>query len=419
MKAPKIRFKGFEGAWEEKWLTTLSEISTWYPFDSKIFCNDWKYLVITNWNIQNDNSFVNHTIWNHINLDDKEIINSYSLKKWDILITMDWNVWRSAKVNHNNMILAQRVWRLKSKSNNEFIYQYLNTWNFLNYMWSIACWAIIKHISLSDIKNYKWYIPKKQEEQEKIWSLFEQIDSHISKNQQKLEKLKNMKHSFLQKLFPKDWSALPELRFKGFEGAWEERKLGEIFEYKRNNSLSRDKLIEHSWLAINIHYWDILVKYKEILNIQDNKFRYINDNDIILKYKWDYLDNWDIVIADAAEDETVGKCIEIRWKYNEIIISWLHTIVIRSLFKFGNGFLWFYLNSKSFHNQLIPLMQWIKVLSLSKSSLKNTYIQFPSLPEQEKIWTFFEKLDTQITQQTQKIQKLQNLKQSLLEKMFI
>ena len=59
------------------------------------------------------------------------------------------------------------------------------------------------------------------------------------------------------------------------------------------------------------------------------------------------------------------------------------------------------------------------LLNISYSAYVDINIVIPSLPEQEKIWAFFEKLDTQITQQTQKIQKLQNLKQSLLEKMFI
>ena len=59
------------------------------------------------------------------------------------------------------------------------------------------------------------------------------------------------------------------------------------------------------------------------------------------------------------------------------------------------------------------------VAAIYPTNLYTVEYKIPSLPEQEKIWAFFEKLDTQITQQTQKIQKLQNLKQSLLEKMFI
>ena len=68
---------------------------------------------------------------------------------------------------------------------------------------------------------------------------------------------------------------------------------------------------------------------------------------------------------------------------------------------------------------MIDAWQWAAQKNISNNDITSSVISLPSLPEQEKIWAFFEKLDTQITHQSQKIQKLQNIKQSLLEKMFI
>ena len=113
------------------------------------------------------------------------------------------------------------------------------------------------------------------------------------------------------------------------------------------------------------------------------------------KIKNAILKNGDVVIADAAEDEAVGKCTEIfNISQNEQIISGLHTIPCRPNIDFAQGFLGYYMNSNSYHSQLVPLMQGIKVLSLSKSSLQDTLITFPrTKKEQARIGTFFRQLD--------------------------
>ena len=101
-------------------------------------------------------------------------------------------------------------------------------------------------------------------------------------------------------------------------------------------------------------------------------------------------------------------------------MSGLHTMVYRPKQKFANYFLGYYLNANAYHQQLLPLMQGIKVLSLSRNNLSKTLLCYPtSIEEQTAIGNFFRSLDTLIEAQQQEIEKLQNIKKALLNKMFV
>ncbi|MEC4296018.1 restriction endonuclease subunit S, partial [Adlercreutzia shanghongiae] len=178
---------------------------------------------------------------------------------------------------------------------------------------------------------------------------------------------------------------------------WEQRKLGECFAFLQNNTLSRAELNGENGAARNLHYGDILVKYDNCLADEAEELPYISDSVIADKYADVYLRIGDIVFADTAEDEAAGKCIELLKLPDEPVIAGLHTIPARPKLSFGEGFLGHYLNSHSFHDQLLPLMQGIKVIAVSKTALQDTCIVFPSLAEQSLIGALFAKLDSLIT----------------------
>ena len=193
-------------------------------------------------------------------------------------------------------------------------------------------------------------------------------------------------------------SRVPRIRFKGFEEDWEQRKHGEVFIYLRNNALSREELNDEDGFAQSIHYGDVLIKYGECLNVSNELLPYIDNKNIVNKFKKFYIQNGDVIIADTAEDETVGKCIEISGIVDHNIISGLHTIPLRPVNKFAYGYLGFYLNSNIYHNQLKPLMQGIKVTSISKNLLKTTTLNYPSnIQEQKIIGRYFDALNHLIT----------------------
>ena len=212
----------------------------------------------------------------------------------------------------------------------------------------------------------------------------------------------------------------PKVRFAGFTETWEQREFKNLFKILPNNTLSRAELSFEKGIVKNLHYGDILIKFNEILDSCDKKIPFISREMNFEKIKNAILKNGDVVIADAAEDEAVGKCTEIfNISQNEQIISGLHTIPCRPNIDFAQGFLGYYMNSNSYHSQLVPLMQGIKVLSLSKSSLQDTLITFPrTKKEQARIGTFFRHLDRLITLHQRKRGRLENIKKAMLEKMF-
>ena len=213
--------------------------------------------------------------------------------------------------------------------------------------------------------------------------------------------------------------AKPKIRFKGYTDDWEQRKLGDILVSLQNNTLSRADLSNEAGVAKNVHYGDVLIKFGEVLDVSKEQLPMISDESILTKYKTSFLQNGDVIIADTAEDTTVGKCSEIVGLNDEVVLSGLHTIPYRPVEKFAPKYLGYYLNSDAYHNQLLPLMQGIKVTSISKSAMQDTDIIYPkSKEEQTEIGNYFDVLDHLITLHQRKCEETKKLKKYMLQKMF-
>ena len=213
--------------------------------------------------------------------------------------------------------------------------------------------------------------------------------------------------------------AKPKIRFKGYTDDWEQRKLGDILISLQNNTLSRADLSNEAGVAKNVHYGDVLIKFGEVLDVSKEKLPMISDESVLSKYKSSFLQNGDVIVADTAEDFTVGKCSEIAGLNDVVVLSGLHTIPYRPIEKFASGYLGYYLNSSAYHNQLIPLMHGIKVTSISKSAMQDTDIVYPkSVEEQGKIGNYFQSLDHLITLHQRKCEETKKLKKYMLQKMF-
>ena len=212
---------------------------------------------------------------------------------------------------------------------------------------------------------------------------------------------------------------VPELRFKGFTDEWEQRKFDECFNFPvSTNSLSRALLNYDEGDIKSVHYGDILIKYPAILNIKNDKIPYITGGKLE-KYKSSLLENGDLIFADAAEDETVGKAVEVNGLTEENLVAGLHTIVARSKDKKAEFFLGYYINSNTYHRQLLRLIQGSKVSSISKGNLQKTLVSFPKdFEEQQKIGSFFKQLDDTIVLHQRKLDLLKEQKKGYLQKMF-
>lgn len=221
---------------------------------------------------------------------------------------------------------------------------------------------------------------------------------------------------------------VPKLRFKDNNDneypVWEEKKLGDVFSFLKNNSLSRDALGNHGTIK-NIHYGDILIKYPSIVDVQKQEIPFIKELKFLIEFskleenkkKFYTLKDGDIVFADTAEDYTAGKVIEIK-NVTCDVVSGLHTIPCRPHVRFELGFLGQYLNSNSFHNPIRPLMVGTKVISINKNELIKTKLRIPTLPEQKKIADFFSSFDKRRETTQKKLATLEKLKKGFMQKIF-
>ncbi|WP_406606504.1 restriction endonuclease subunit S [Bifidobacterium bifidum] len=276
----------------------------------------------------------------------------------------------------------------------------------------------VVHIHASDLKGLGIAFPDVTEQQA-IGTFFSSLDDLITLHQRKYDKLVVFKKTMLEKMFPKDGESVPEIRFAGFTDPWEQRKFGDCFEFLKSNTLSRAGLNGENGTARNVHYGDILIKFGDCLDDERSDLPFITDDTVLPKYAGSILREGDVIFADTAEDETAGKCVELRKLPKEPTISGLHTIPARPRFPFGTGYLGHYLNSDAYHRQLLPLMQGIKVISVSKAALQDTQVRFPGLSEQSAIGAALNEIDSLITLHQRKLELLQNIKKSLLDKMFV
>jgi len=212
-------------------------------------------------------------------------------------------------------------------------------------------------------------------------------------------------------------TAVPPLRFKGFDGAWNENTIGGCFDLSvSNNTLSRACLADFGSVR-NVHYGDVLIRLSDVTDVKNSFLPFVADEQFKVTTK-NALRNGDIVMADTAEDEAVGKVTEIRGVGNFTVVSGLHTIALRPNVPFGDGFLGVYMNSSAFHDGLRQIMQGVKVLSVSKGALADVGMRYPLETEQRKIGASFRQIDALIAARAKALGKLTNLKKAMLEKMF-
>lgn len=418
-KVPAIRFKGFSVVWEEKQIVDLCSETTGggtpKTTESKYWNGDIPWLQSSDL-VENQLSNVAY----------RKSITDYGLKSSATKLVPADSIAIITRVGVGKLALIPYEY---STSQDFLSLSYLKVdkwfgaysiWKKIQSELHAVQGTSIKGITKEELLSKRTLIPKEINEQTQIGSYFQHLDKLISLHQTKVNKLTNLKKAMLEKMFPKQGADVPEIRFKGFAGAWEKKPLGDVFDYIPNNTLSRAQLNYEFGLAKNVHYGDVLIKFGELIDAEKEVLPFITDNNLATKYKPAQLQNGDVIIADAAEDESVGKCCEIINVVNQTIVSGLHTIAIRPLQTFAPKFLGYFMNSIAYHSQLLRLMQGTKVLSISKTAIKETFIYFPSdIDEQEKIGSYFYNLDKNITLHQTELEKLTNLKKACLEKMFV
>jgi len=412
---PKIRFKGFNDDWEQRKLGELASI-----YDGVHKTPNYK-----------DSGIMFLSVENIITLKSKKYISEEDFERdykvyperGDIFMTRIGDVGTTNVVESSEKLAFYVSLALLKPIDSYpyFLSNAMKTYDFQKRLHKrTLVTAIPKKINKDEISKLELFITYNFAEQKKIGDYFRRLDKLITLHQRKCDEIKKLKKYMLQNMFPQDGEKVPKIRFGGFTDDWEQRKVEKIFICMQNNTLSRADLSFERGVAMNIHYGDILVKFGEVLDIKAEQLPMIVNESVLVKYKSSFLQNGDVIMVDTAEDEAVGKCAEIRGLSNECVISGLHTIPYRPLQDFGFGYLGYYMNSPSYHNQLLPLMQGIKVTSISKTALQRTSILYPkSITEQAAIGKYFHNLDDFITLHQQKCDQLKNMKKFMLQNMFV
>ena len=194
---------------------------------------------------------------------------------------------------------------------------------------------------------------------------------------------------------------------------WRKVRFDRFFDMLPTNTLSRDKINNQRGEYQNIHYGDVLIKYPYCLDCNNNEIPYINDG---VKFNTAEVKDGDVIFADTAEDDTVGKCVEVLNVGDRKIVSGLHTYFCRPKYKLAPGYLGYFLNSNHFHNQLLPYIAGSKVSSVNRTSISHTYISYPAdLSTQRRIAAILTSADKVIESTRRLIEKYKKMKQGMME----
>ncbi|MCO1347912.1 restriction endonuclease subunit S (plasmid) [Burkholderia vietnamiensis] len=215
---------------------------------------------------------------------------------------------------------------------------------------------------------------------------------------------------------------MPRLRFPGFREAWVSSPMSDLYSFKGNNSLSRDKLNYNGGTFRSIHYGDIHTKFSLHFRAGAEPVPYINDGESHSAIRPEnYCMAGDMVFADASEDMAdIGKAIEVIDTGDAPLVSGLHTILARpNGASFVLGFGAYLFSSEGVRRQIQHEAQGAKVLGLSANRLANVQLHYPTrADEQQKIVDCLSSLDERITAESRKLDALKAHKKGLMQRLF-
>ncbi|WP_158004790.1 restriction endonuclease subunit S [Ligilactobacillus ruminis] len=302
---------------------------------------------------------------------------------------------------------------------NEFIYQTLVKYDADRYWKKLAAGSTFESVNSNEVKGAIINVPQDIEEQKKIGEYFLNLDHLITLNQQKITLLTKLKKAMLEKMFPKKGSVIPEIRFNGFANAWEQQKLGEVFE------TVTDYVAAGSFadLAENVVYRDT-PNYAQLVRTTDLKNGFHSGSNVYVDKKaFDFLyrvnlDKECIILPNIGNCGEVYLVIPDDLPYKHNVLG-PNAILIRSDTS-DNVFLSILLQGKDFQEKLSLIISPNGQTKFNKTELKQISLNMPKQSdEQHQLGAYFSQLDRLITLHRSKIDKIKNMKKAMLDQMFI
>lgn len=409
-KVPQIRFKGFEGEWEEQFLGELyTKIRNAFVGTATPYYTQKGHFYLQSNNVKNGG----------INRNTEVFINEefYLKQKDNWLRTNDIVMVQSGHVGHTAVIpeelnnSAAHALIIISKPLRDTCSYYLNYYfqgsRARRELANITTGNTIKHILASDIKKFGAFFTQ-YEEQTKIGEYFRELDRLIGLHQRKHDKLVALKKAMLQKMFPQPGATTPEIRFKGFSEEWVEKKLGDCVLIQRGGSPRPiENFITQDANGINwVKIGDVKIGSRYITQTEEkirpegvSKSREVFKGDLILSNSMSFGRPYLMAIDGCIHD------------------GWLLIRNDKNLFDLD--YLLQLLSSETMTEQYRSLAAGGVVNNLNSALVQSTNISFPDKPEQKKIGSYFRTLDSLISKHATQLQKLQQIKSACLERMFV
>ena len=416
-KVPRIRFKGFEGDWEYKKLSELTETG----FTNGIFNDPNKvgrgYRLI---NVKDMFSGSSIDVENLSFID----INEHEFKKnrvryGDIFFTRSSLVKEGIACSNVNLSTHRditfdghliRMQPCRKITDSIFLSYAFKTGSSRRQFILGGKTTTMTTIGQSDIAVVEVALPTKTE-QTQIGKCFRELDCLIGLHQRKHDKLVTLKKAMLQKMFPQPGTTMPEIRFKGFEGEWVDKKLGEVMTVG-----SVKRIHQSDWTKAGVRFLrarDIVSAYKnedpaEVLYISQSKY----DEYSVLSGKVEF---GDLLVTGVG---TIGIPYLIR-RNDPIYFKDGNIIWFKNQGTFNGNFLYYSFVGERIQNYIKESAGTGTVGTYTISSGKDTPLTSPLLEEQQKIGTYFRQLDELISKHAIQLQKLKQVKSACLEKMFV
>jgi len=342
----------------------------------------------------------------------KELSNkSGSVQKNDLLVTGGGSIGIPYLIKTNEPLYfkdADLLW-LKNgeKLNGYFLYTFFSTLSFRRYVNSITHIGTISHYTVVQAKSTPIDIPNKVE-QDEIGEFLLNIDNLINLHQTKVNKLTNLKIAMLEKMFPKQGMDVPEIRFKGFSGAWEMKSLGDVADFSRGKGLSWSDIDPNGSYEC-VLYGHLYTDYGMVIN-EVKYFTNSLSNELVKSKFGD-------VLIPCSDTTPTGLARAISIEKSGVFLGG-DINIIRPKSGLIGSFLSYNINAN--RNKLIKLIKGTTVRHLDNTDLKTVELYMPTdEKEQIKISQYFQRLDKTITLHQTELEKLNNMKKACLEKMFV
>ncbi|MBD0399273.1 restriction endonuclease subunit S [Bacillus velezensis] len=407
-RVPEVRFEGFSGKWEKHKLSDIKDVRDG-THDSPKYYNKG-FPLVTSKNLKENG--LDMTDVSLISEEDFQAINKRSkVDIGDVIFGMIGTIGNPVIVDRTGFAI-KNVALIKhgGEIRNEYLIQLLRSPIFKKYIRNENAGNTQKFLGLSKIRDYQFLSPSYQE-QTQIGTFFKQLDDTITLHRQELSTLKQAKQGFLQKMFPKEGESMPEVRFSGFTGDWEQRKLREMLAEPVTDGPHETPKLEESGIPF--------ISVDAIVDNQidfDRKRGYISEEIDELyskKYRPQYHD-----VFLVKSGSTVGKTaiVETKERFN----IWSPLAAMRVGEVSDPYFLYFLLQTRKMQNQVKDKASSGTQPNLGMRELEKFHTQItPNLEEQKKIGAFFQQLDNLITLHQRELEALKKTKKAFLQKMFV